>query len=600
LNGAGRSSARRRRHRNPTQVKWAAFGEQRRHEDYAAVKFEQKQAALRAKNAHPDKRAGDFVRRLRRVLDLKSREHGGTEGTYLRECFLNWDADCSGTIDAVELKKAIFSLGLRISLSDAQYLVGYYGGVESAYVQGGNTSEMTYHSLIDDVVGSSVHFLQPQPKVPVSARPDGPFQPVLRRFIKKVRQKLFTYITGKGENEQFLIRKAFLSWDKDASGKLDHHEFKNAMWTLNLAISDQEARDIIDCYDPAGVGIKYEELVRDVCAGVAHFTKQFDDEKIKKHLKTVDRAEAETHSKAHDDERMMMFMFTNRPLEKVPCKVAEEFKVRLKTALFAIMVKKGGTVTSILRDAFLAWDADSSGELDTREFMGACGRVGVTVDHATADQIVKYYDRKGEKGRFGDGEIHYMDLIDELGKTCLHFMATAKANEFQDPTKAVVVDTPKRVKLLVGQIRDSILAGVHRATVQQAHSRRTKVMKPRDLFLSTCVRLDKSGCGLLDEKDMLRVFRDIKATLTEGGMRELLIWYGVDGSQRMPYQVLCDECFPKNGVDTPTRTPTRTPRVTSRAQATPRSSAKKLARITAEKATIEKRLRELTAEARAL
>ena len=29
----------------------------------------------------------------------------------------------------------------------------------------------------------------------------------------------------------------------------------------------------------------------------------------------------------------MQFMFTNRPLEKVPCQLAEEFKVRLKTAL---------------------------------------------------------------------------------------------------------------------------------------------------------------------------------------------------------------------------------------------------------------------------
>ena len=50
-----------------------------------------------------------------------------------------------------------------------------------------------------------------------------------------------------------------------------------------------------------------------------------------------------------------------------------------------------------------------------------------------------------------------MDLVDELGKTCLHFMATAKANEFHDPTKPVEIETPKRVKQLVGQIRDSIL-----------------------------------------------------------------------------------------------------------------------------------------------
>ena len=219
------------------------------------VKFAQKQAALQAKSAKPDKKVTDFVRRIRRVLDKKSREHGGTEGTYLRECFLNWvrdsasslnlnliwwrrlrrhdrmrvyttqDADCSGTIDSIEFRKAIRSLGLDISQADASYLVGYYGGVESAYTSV-SQNEMTYDLLIEDVVNASIHFLRPQPPIPQSARPDGPFPPVLRRFIKKVRQKLFTYITGKGENEQYLVRNAFLNWDKDASGSLSYDEFR--------------------------------------------------------------------------------------------------------------------------------------------------------------------------------------------------------------------------------------------------------------------------------------------------------------------------------------------------------------------------------------
>ena len=58
----------------------------------------------------------------------------------------------------------------------------------------------------------------------------------------------------------------------------------------------------------------------------------FEFEAIRR-LRKLDRAEPSTRGKAHDDERMMQFMFTNRPLEKVPCQLAEEFKVRLKTAL---------------------------------------------------------------------------------------------------------------------------------------------------------------------------------------------------------------------------------------------------------------------------
>ena len=34
-------------------------------------------------------------------------------------------------------------------------------------------------------------------------------------------------------------------------------------------------------------------------------------------LQKLDRAEPTSRGKAHDDERMMQFMFTNRPLEKV-------------------------------------------------------------------------------------------------------------------------------------------------------------------------------------------------------------------------------------------------------------------------------------------
>jgi len=81
------------------------------------------------------------------------------------------------------------------------------------------------------------------------------------------------------------------------------------------------------------------------------------------------------------------------------------------------MLRAGGTVTSILREAFQAWDQDSSGELNTKEFVGAIGRCGLQIDDNTAHQLVNYYDRKGEQGRFGDGEIHYMDLVEELGKT---------------------------------------------------------------------------------------------------------------------------------------------------------------------------------------
>ena len=41
------------------------------------------------------------------------------------------------------------------------------------------------------------------------------------------------------------------------------------MWQLNLAMSEDEAVQIVDLYDTTGKGeMRYEQLVKDVCAGV--------------------------------------------------------------------------------------------------------------------------------------------------------------------------------------------------------------------------------------------------------------------------------------------------------------------------------------------
>jgi len=43
----------------------------------------------------------------------------------------------------------------------------------------------------------------------------------------------------------------------------------NAMWQLNLAMSEDEAIQIVDLYDSTGKGeMRYDQLVKDVCAGV--------------------------------------------------------------------------------------------------------------------------------------------------------------------------------------------------------------------------------------------------------------------------------------------------------------------------------------------
>ena len=43
-------------------------------------------------------------------------------------------------------------------------------------------------------------------------------------------------------------------------------------------------------------------------------------------------------------------------------------------------------------------------------------RLGLHISADEAAQVVKYYDREGAHGRYGDNEIAYEDLVDDVTK----------------------------------------------------------------------------------------------------------------------------------------------------------------------------------------
>ena len=62
------------------------------------------------------------------------------------------------------------------------------------------------------------------------------------------------------------------------------------MWQLNLAMSEDEAIQIVGLYDTSGKGeMRYEQLVKDVCAGVESMAlarKHRDSTRHRLHLPT--------------------------------------------------------------------------------------------------------------------------------------------------------------------------------------------------------------------------------------------------------------------------------------------------------------------------
>merc|ERR1719230_872457 len=84
--------------------------------------------------------------------------------------------------------------------------------------------------------------------------------------------------------------------------------------------------------------------------------------------------------------------------------------------LHAQMKKNGEYERILIRRAFLNWDADASGELACREFMGAMRQVGITLTEGEAQKVVDFYDVNG------DGEMRYQPLVDDVTSGAPHFM----------------------------------------------------------------------------------------------------------------------------------------------------------------------------------
>lgn len=353
-------------------VRWRAFREQQRHEDLAALRFEQKQSLLKA-NSNGDglnPKLQRFFERLRRCLDRRVREIGGTEDTLLRSCFTQWDANASGTLNGQGLRKSLQSIGFRMEEAECDSLLEHYG--RCGHV-------INYKVFCEDVVRfCRRHFLHhPEPKevtelLGETPRCDPAFSLLVQRFIQKLRKKLGALIKRNGEYERLILHRALLAWDPKSCGKLKRQEFTGAMKQLGLILDPPEAEEIVAAFDYVGEGeMTYQPLIEAVCQGIPHFTEipeSVDD--ANDHRKgfrregrdflTVRRSKAalqRSHNSVgtrtpddNEDETLLSTLFTARPPGKVPNAVVEGFKLALQNRLESRVLHAGGTCCSMVDD----------------------------------------------------------------------------------------------------------------------------------------------------------------------------------------------------------------------------------------------------------
>jgi hypothetical protein len=104
--------------------------------------------------------------------------------------------------------------------------------------------------------------------------------------------------------------------------------------------------------------------------------------------------------------------FHKRRLEKdtkqVPLTI-RKFIGSLKKSVRKTMRDKGGTAYSIIRQMFIYWDADKSGDISPKELQMITNSLGIRISPQDIQDVVTYYDN----GK-GDNEMSYQELLRDI------------------------------------------------------------------------------------------------------------------------------------------------------------------------------------------
>ena len=138
----------------------------------------------------------------------------------------------------------------------------------------------------------------------------------------------------------------------------------------------------------------------------------------------------------------------------------QRFIGTLKRAVRRQMTNKGGTAYSIIRNMFLYWDADKSGEVSSKELRDVMNQLGARVTDEQLEEIVLHYD----SGK-GTNEMTYLELLQDLtiGEPTITEFGDFRAKGLVDdePRFEEVVEEdapmPKTVELFLEAVRDWVL-----------------------------------------------------------------------------------------------------------------------------------------------
>lgn len=207
--------------------------------------------------------------------------------------------------------------------------------------------------------------------------------PPILSFIQNLKQAVKQTVVSKGGDPYGIIRQMLLYWDIDKKGELTVNQLRRCMKSLGVTLSDVEQQSVFSFYAAPGGGMTYNDFLEDFLIGEPTVTEMY-----------ISKGETA---------RAYQGKFASENDHRVIPQTVRLFIEALRDKLFEQMRHQGGTVTSLLRYAFLMSDANYSNGLDAKEFV-KCVRMklGLKITQEQAQEIVRFYDTSGR----GDMDYH--------------------------------------------------------------------------------------------------------------------------------------------------------------------------------------------------
>lgn len=504
-----------RNERDTIQRKWLCLQECVNSEERRKEEFSKMQEIMKTRALPPA--VNKLIQTLKRAVRHEIRDVGGTPHSIIRAMFIYWDADNTGELDHQELKQCINHLGVAISDTDIDAIITYYDA-------GKNTNQLHYQKLLEDVAFGEPSIFEYvssdfEENIDINDRYEtqkdkNRITPaVVVEFIDAVRSVIARKMRNEGGTVMSHLRDAFLKFDRDYSNALDLNELQLSMKVnLKLQMSEAQARAIVNYYDPTGEGqMAYDLLAKDVLKDQPPLL--YHEELTKR---TVDKIIQKEKSNK----------FISQKFTPHHSKIVEIFKKKVVASIEEKLRSEGGSIRSVVRNAFIAYDPTLSGTIsDIDHFRSAVRKFGFTLTEEEAKMIMRTYDKRG------DGSMEYNMITADILK--FDPSITQDAGSFLDKSSSTS-RTPGGVNRSIMLIKEAVNKYVRKSGGN---------IEPRDLLFGTFCRFDSASQGRVTSGELDRVLAEIRVALKNEAKNNLIIWFDSNSSNMLDYNLCVKQLY---------------------------------------------------------